>query len=752
MATGTAQKHRIIASQKEKQSVDMWSKVFTAEQKTMEQSLQFVKKLVNVGMSSITYLRAVLPESAYCDEAAEGLALKLLNENSKCRRSAVMLGWINGCFDALEKKYLRQLTLEFFCDDKNPEKAFETYTFSFKYTEDGEVQMDDVSGVAVSECNKFKNKFEVRRPTIKMLRTIILLTNSLQPMPEKAFMSLKLKYYDETTPEDYQPPGFQECDDENTAINDSIKIKIGHVTTPYHSVVLKCCTERKLFEIDGVDSISRMEYNNSEDSNKLENPSKAPTLHSGLISMTQVSQSNSQMHNDNYMHSGTIKPVSNLPEQCEEQIVPLPVTQYMAGYSTPKLEYSCTTTPMSQKSSSKMRTPGTIKSNTTPEMICPSQPDPDYPVRCPCQVNLDEGLMILCDICGFWQHAVCFLVIDENQAPDTHICERCSTDCNICTEPNLSGMTEGNVKVTCLYRRMLVMFEKCIQGTKVSSCTLAQSLGIDITQAVNLFYSATDDSILVILNKKEETYAIDRQRLLNWAFPKYLNYKHECKDSPVVNQLKNGDNTDSDATPELPFLSFRQSDIIETQDVPVATYTGKKYNNFTGFSRETDNNDTKIPDSNNDNLLSDNSQYMYSQNGKNHPLENLIHESSQLSNNATVDINTQTQDLLLTQLEQGNSEPFLVGSNEEALKSPLPMKLSQIKLQNSPKCRDIKYLDKSNGSRLSRGRKRLGENSESQASLKKEPEWEISDSQGSSLRSLRTRIQRRTKVSRTSKL
>lgn len=30
----------------------------------------------------------------------------------------------------------------------------------------------------------------------------------------------------------------------------------------------------------------------------------------------------------------------------------------------------------------------------------------DFLVRCPCGVNQDDGLMILCDLCSNWQHAV----------------------------------------------------------------------------------------------------------------------------------------------------------------------------------------------------------------------------------------------------------------------------------------------------------------------------------------------------------
>ena len=38
----------------------------------------------------------------------------------------------------------------------------------------------------------------------------------------------------------------------------------------------------------------------------------------------------------------------------------------------------------------------------------------------------DDGLMILCAVCKFWQHGVCFLVVDEDEAPEHHVCDVCA--------------------------------------------------------------------------------------------------------------------------------------------------------------------------------------------------------------------------------------------------------------------------------------------------------------------------------------
>lgn len=37
----------------------------------------------------------------------------------------------------------------------------------------------------------------------------------------------------------------------------------------------------------------------------------------------------------------------------------------------------------------------------------------------------DDGLMIVCDVCKYWQHAVCFCILEEEHAPEDHVCDAC---------------------------------------------------------------------------------------------------------------------------------------------------------------------------------------------------------------------------------------------------------------------------------------------------------------------------------------
>ncbi|CAL1545182.1 unnamed protein product, partial [Lymnaea stagnalis] len=82
-----------------------WESIFPNEQLTEQKSALFVKKLLAVAISNITYLRAIFPEHAFGDKCLEDLNLKILRDESSCPGACQVIKWVKGCFDALEKKY-----------------------------------------------------------------------------------------------------------------------------------------------------------------------------------------------------------------------------------------------------------------------------------------------------------------------------------------------------------------------------------------------------------------------------------------------------------------------------------------------------------------------------------------------------------------------------------------------------------------------------------------------------------------------
>ena len=85
------------------------------------------------------------------------------------------------------------------------------------------------------------NQDSVYKSTQEMLRSIINLTQGLGPLPSTAFVSMKLLYYDDVTPEDYEPAGFRPASDvsRDNKPSRNINIGVGEVCTGHHTVKLR---------------------------------------------------------------------------------------------------------------------------------------------------------------------------------------------------------------------------------------------------------------------------------------------------------------------------------------------------------------------------------------------------------------------------------------------------------------------------------------------------------------------------------
>ena len=89
-----------------------WAAIFPNEQVTEQQSTLFVKKLLAVAVSNITYLRYLLlpqvcrqciivlmycrtifPEHAFGDRCLEDLNLKILRDDSSCPGACQVIQW-----------------------------------------------------------------------------------------------------------------------------------------------------------------------------------------------------------------------------------------------------------------------------------------------------------------------------------------------------------------------------------------------------------------------------------------------------------------------------------------------------------------------------------------------------------------------------------------------------------------------------------------------------------------------------------
>uniref|UniRef100_A0A665VKP0 Zebrafish testis-expressed 38 n=1 Tax=Echeneis naucrates TaxID=173247 RepID=A0A665VKP0_ECHNA len=188
-------------------------------------SLVFIKRMMAVAVSSITYLRGIFPEDAYRSRYLEDLCIKVLREDCNTPGASKVVKWLMGCFDAIEKQYC----------------IIEAYQFKFRYTEKGPV-MDLLrnNDVAVQVTLE-----DTKRASVLLIRKLFLLMQNLDSLPSNVYLTMKLFYYDDITPADYQPPGFKEgeCDHmwfEGIAVN----FKMGEVQTAFHSFRVRVSAEK----------------------------------------------------------------------------------------------------------------------------------------------------------------------------------------------------------------------------------------------------------------------------------------------------------------------------------------------------------------------------------------------------------------------------------------------------------------------------------------------------------------------------
>uniref|UniRef100_A0A9L0K455 HORMA domain-containing protein 1 n=1 Tax=Equus asinus TaxID=9793 RepID=A0A9L0K455_EQUAS len=145
--------------------------------------------------------------------------------------------WMLGCYDALQKKYLRMVVLA---------TISECYQFKFKYTSNGPI-MDFISKNQNSESSM--SSADTKKASILLIRKIYVLMQNLGPLPNDVCLTMKLFYYDEVTPPDYQPPGFKDGNCEGVIFEgEPMYLNVGEVPTPFHTFKVKVTTEKERME------------------------------------------------------------------------------------------------------------------------------------------------------------------------------------------------------------------------------------------------------------------------------------------------------------------------------------------------------------------------------------------------------------------------------------------------------------------------------------------------------------------------
>ncbi|XP_024621582.1 HORMA domain-containing protein 1 [Neophocaena asiaeorientalis asiaeorientalis] len=232
------------------QRTSMSAFVLPSKISTEQQSLVLVKRLLAVSISCITYLRGIFPECAYGTRYLYDMCVKILREQKNCPGSTQLLKWMSGCYDALQKKYLRLVVLAVYSNPEDPQTISECYQFKFKYTSNGPI-MDFISKNQSGESST--SPADTKKASILLIRKIYVLMQNLGPLPNDVCLTMKLFYYDEVTPPGYQPPGFKDGNYEGVIFEgEPMYLNVGEIPTPFHTFKVKVTTEKE--RIENIDS------------------------------------------------------------------------------------------------------------------------------------------------------------------------------------------------------------------------------------------------------------------------------------------------------------------------------------------------------------------------------------------------------------------------------------------------------------------------------------------------------------------
>uniref|UniRef100_A0A3P9KLG5 Zebrafish testis-expressed 38 n=1 Tax=Oryzias latipes TaxID=8090 RepID=A0A3P9KLG5_ORYLA len=228
-----------------KEKTSEWPGLFLNDLKTKKESLIFVKRMMAVAVSSITYLRGIFPEYAYRSRYLADMCIKVLHENGNTPGASKVVKWLMGSFDALEKQYLQVISIGVYTDPENPNCIIEAYQFNFRYTEKGP-EMNILRNKNVEMQVTLEN---TKQASVLLIRKLFLLMQNLDALPNKVYLTMKLYYYDDITPADYQPPGFKEGVYDHLWFEGMpVHFKVGEVHTSYHALRVQVSVEQSQVE------------------------------------------------------------------------------------------------------------------------------------------------------------------------------------------------------------------------------------------------------------------------------------------------------------------------------------------------------------------------------------------------------------------------------------------------------------------------------------------------------------------------
>uniref|UniRef100_A0A1I8HU86 HORMA domain-containing protein n=1 Tax=Macrostomum lignano TaxID=282301 RepID=A0A1I8HU86_9PLAT len=292
---------------------------------------------------------------------------------------------------------------------------------------------------------------------------------TVAPLTDNVVMKMRL-FYNGNTPDEYEPPGFRADPDSPARLpEEEIELRLGDV---FHMML---STGRDYFR----DSASNKSNSKRQQQGKKARPNKQLTPASGAaaaaVSPSEVSEL-SDANNNN-----------------------------LSGSAVADNEEA-----------------GDIGDDEEEELS----------VRCPCERDADMGIMIRCEACELWQHAVCFGILRESEAPPVHYCEVCIESKFLCETGNLADNSHDQLlqrmrapverRSFCLVRAALNALLEL--NDPVTPGRLSERLSVPVQSAGSLVKKLVELGALAApsAGAGASDYVIDRVLLRRQLLPKFF--------------------------------------------------------------------------------------------------------------------------------------------------------------------------------------------------------------------------------------
>lgn len=214
---------------------------------TQAQSLAAIRNFIRASVSCITYSRGLCSDDSF--ERRPFLGIELRHMVPITSEALAISEWIEkGAFDALRKNYLKEMSLCVY--NRNCSELLESYCFGFSYSSDGQraklsltsshgasQEGSDTRFIRPAFRKRRCTKQEVQQVLVDVLTKLVEVVESLPPLLSDRVLTMRLTYYDETTPSNYEPPCFAPASDHMVRLykdEQQYNVNIGSMDTSHH--------------------------------------------------------------------------------------------------------------------------------------------------------------------------------------------------------------------------------------------------------------------------------------------------------------------------------------------------------------------------------------------------------------------------------------------------------------------------------------------------------------------------------------